>query len=114
PGPLSPAGPRLWSGGLRRGGGAGGSGFLAVYVAGIVLGSRSIVFRRGILSFHDATAWLGQFVLFVMLGLLSGLVAVAGGPLAAARPFRWRSMPCARSMVRSSTTPSKPEPTLPS
>ena len=31
-----------------------GSGFLAVYIAGIVLGSSSIVFRRGIFSFHDA------------------------------------------------------------
>ena len=49
----------------------GGSGFLAVYIAGIVIGSSSIVFRRGIFSFHDATAWLGQIVLFVMLGLLS-------------------------------------------
>ncbi len=59
----------------------GGSGFLAVYVAGIVLGSSSIVFRRGIFSFHDAIAWLGQIVLFVMLGLLSfpsRLLAVAG------------------------------------
>jgi potassium/hydrogen antiporter len=59
----------------------GGSGFLAVYLAGIVLGSSSIVFRRGIFSFHDATAWLGQIVLFVMLGLLSfpsRLLAVAG------------------------------------
>ena len=58
----------------------GGSGFLAVYIAGIVLGSSSIVFRRGIFSFHDATAWLAQIVLFVMLGLLSfpsRLVAVA-------------------------------------
>jgi cell volume regulation protein A len=58
----------------------GGSGFLAVYIAGIVLGSSSIVFRRGIFSFHDAIAWLGQIVLFVMLGLLSfpsRLVAVA-------------------------------------
>ena len=48
----------------------GGSGFLAVYIAGIVLGSSSIVFRRGIFAFHDAVAWLGQIVLFVMLGLL--------------------------------------------
>ena len=58
----------------------GGSGFLAVYLAGIVLGSSSLVFRRGIFSFHDATAWLGQIVLFVMLGLLSfpsRLLAVA-------------------------------------
>lgn len=59
----------------------GGSGFLAVYIAGIVLGSSPIVFRRGIFLFHDAAAWLSQIVLFVMLGLLSfpsRLGAVAG------------------------------------
>jgi len=58
----------------------GGSGFLAVYLAGIVVGSSWIAFRRGIFSFHDATARLGQIVLFVMLGLLSypsRLLAVA-------------------------------------
>jgi potassium/hydrogen antiporter len=61
-----------------------GSGFLAVYVAGIVLGNSDIVFRRGILLFHDAAAWLGQIILFVMLGLLSfpsRLAAVAGAGL---------------------------------
>ncbi len=57
----------------------GGSGFLAVYIDGIVLGSSSIVFRRGIFSFHDAIAWLGQIVLFVMLGLLSSAERI-GGP----------------------------------
>jgi cell volume regulation protein A len=50
---------------------AGGSGFLAVYVAGIVIGNRRIVFQRGILLFHDASAWLSQIVMFVVLGLLS-------------------------------------------
>ena len=62
----------------------GGSGFLAVYLAGIVLGNSAIVFRRGIFFFHDAAAWLGQIVLFVMLGLLSfpsRLFAVAGDGL---------------------------------
>lgn len=57
-----------------------GSGFLAVYLAGIVLGNKLIVFRRGIFLFHDAAAWFGQIVLFVMLGLLSfpsRLLAVA-------------------------------------
>jgi potassium/hydrogen antiporter len=49
----------------------GGSGFLAVYLAGIVLGNSTIVFKRGILFFHDAMAWLGQILLFIMLGLLS-------------------------------------------
>ncbi len=49
----------------------GGSGFLAVYIAGIVLGNSSIVFKRGIFRFHDAVAWLNQIILFIMLGLLS-------------------------------------------
>ena len=49
----------------------GGSGFLAVYIAGIYVGNRRIVFQRGILLFHDASAWLSQIVMFVVLGLLS-------------------------------------------
>ena len=65
----------------------GGSGFLNVYLAGIVLGNRPLVFRRGICSFHDAAAWLSQMVLFVMLGLLSFpsrlAAASAGGALIA-------------------------------
>lgn len=87
----------------------GGSGFLAVYLAGIVLGSSPIVWRSGIFLFHDAAAWLGQIALFVMLGLLSfpsRLAAVAGegllialvlilvarpiAVLIAASPFRYK------------------------
>lgn len=62
----------------------GGSGFLAVYLAGIMMHDRLIVFRRGIFLFHDAAAWLSQIVLFMMLGLLSfpsRLFAVAGDGL---------------------------------
>jgi cell volume regulation protein A len=49
----------------------GGSGFLAVYLAGIIIGNKRIVFQRGIFLFHDASAWLAQIVMFVVLGLLS-------------------------------------------
>jgi len=62
----------------------GGSGFLAVYLAGVVVGNRPLVFQRGIRRFHDAIAWLTQIVMFVVLGLLcfpSRLVDVAGKAL---------------------------------
>ncbi|HEX3499550.1 MAG TPA: potassium/proton antiporter [Stellaceae bacterium] len=47
----------------------GGSGFLAVYLAGIVLGNARLRAKRLISRFIDGTAWLAQIVLFVMLGL---------------------------------------------
>ncbi len=49
----------------------GASGFLSVYLAGIVVGSHRIVFQNGVLIFHDALAWLAQIAMFVVLGLLS-------------------------------------------
>ncbi|HEY9214511.1 MAG TPA: potassium/proton antiporter [Ancylobacter sp.] len=47
-----------------------GSGFLAVYLAGLVLGNRPVRAIASIVSFHDAATWLSQLVMFVMLGLL--------------------------------------------
>lgn len=47
-----------------------GSGFLAVYVAGVVVGNASFPFRSGLLRFHDAIAWLSQVSMFLLLGLL--------------------------------------------
>lgn len=49
----------------------GGSGFLSVYVAGIIVGNNRLVFKRGIFLYHDAAAWLSQIVMFIVLGLLS-------------------------------------------
>jgi potassium/hydrogen antiporter len=49
----------------------GGSGFLAIYLAGIVLGNSRLVFQRGTFLFMDGLAWMGQIAMFVVLGLLS-------------------------------------------
>jgi cell volume regulation protein A len=50
---------------------AHGSGFLAVYVAGVVLGNSGIPHRQSVLGFADGLAWLAQIGLFVLLGLLA-------------------------------------------
>src|SRR3954449_2077235 len=47
------------------------SGFLAVYLAGLVLGTVSTPARRTIVTFHDGLAWIAQLGLFLTLGLLS-------------------------------------------
>jgi potassium/hydrogen antiporter len=57
-----------------------GNGFLAVYVAGLVLSQQDFVHRRSLVSFHDGLAWLMQIMMFVTLGLqvfVSRLAAVA-------------------------------------
>lgn len=47
-----------------------GSGFLAVYVAGVLIGNGPLPFRSGILRVHNSIAWLGQVTMFLLLGLL--------------------------------------------
>ena len=49
---------------------AHGSGFLAAYTAGILVGNGALPYRSGLLRVHDALAWLGQVVMFLVLGLL--------------------------------------------
>src|SRR5207247_1550131 len=47
-----------------------GSGFLAVYLTGLVLGSARIPARRTVDDFHAGLAWVSQIALFLTLGLL--------------------------------------------
>jgi cell volume regulation protein A len=46
------------------------SGFLAVYLAGIIIGNRPTRAHNSVVTFLDAATWLAQIVMFVLLGLL--------------------------------------------
>jgi potassium/hydrogen antiporter len=48
----------------------GGNGFLAVYVAGILLGNNQFIHKKSLILFHDGLAWLMQITMFLTLGLL--------------------------------------------
>ena len=64
---------------------AGGNGFLAVYIAGIVVGNTRTVHHESVSRFHDGIAWLMQISMFLALGLLvfpSELSGVVGEGLA--------------------------------
>jgi len=66
----------------------GGSGFLAVYLVGLAVGSTPSRYRRHLVAFHEGIAFVAQVALFVVLGLLvfpKDLpdVAIAGLALAA-------------------------------
>src|SRR6476659_7537629 len=89
------------------------SGFLAVYLAGLVVGNRQTRAHNSVVVFLDAITWLAQIVMFVLLGLLAwphrladsltGAMAVALVLMFIARPvavfvcllpfkFQWREM----------------------
>lgn len=47
-----------------------GSGFISVYLAGILIGNAKTPFHKQAVRFHDSLAWLSQVSVFLMLGLL--------------------------------------------
>ena len=88
----------------------GGSGFLAVYLAGLAVGSTPSAYRGQLVAFHEGLAYVAQVALFIVLGLLvfpsrlphvapaalglSATLVLAARPLAvfaSTAPFRWFS-----------------------
>jgi cell volume regulation protein A len=75
-----------------------GSGFLSVYVAGVVLGRGSMPYRSVVRRVHDALGWLAQIVMFLLLGVLaspSRLYPVVGVGLALAMVLAFIARPAA-------------------
>ena len=76
----------------------GGSGFLAIYVAGVVLGNMPLQASQNILRVHDGLAWLSQITMFLMLGLLitpSELIPIARDGLLIALALTFIARPIA-------------------
>jgi cell volume regulation protein A len=48
----------------------GGSGFLAVYLAGLVMGNSTFVHQKSLMNFFDGIGWLMQICMFLVLGLI--------------------------------------------
>ena len=53
-----------------------GNGFLAVYLAGLILGNANFIHKRSMLNFHEGFAWLMQLLLFISLGLFANFAAI--------------------------------------
>jgi potassium/hydrogen antiporter len=47
----------------------GGNGFLAVYIAGLILGNSSFIHKKSLTNFHDGLTWIMQIMMFLILGL---------------------------------------------
>jgi cell volume regulation protein A len=72
------------------------SGFLAVYLAGLVVGNKQTRAHNSVVVFLDAATWLAQIVMFVLLGLLAwphrltyslfGAIVIALALMLVARP----------------------------
>ena len=75
-----------------------GSGFLAVYLTGLALGSGQIPARRTVADFHDGLAWVSQIAVFFTLGLLvfpTQFGSIAGEALLIAAVLMFAARPLA-------------------
>ena len=50
-----------------------GNGYLAVYIAGLIVGNNKLVHKRTVNTFFDGITWLFQIIMFLLLGLLVNL-----------------------------------------
>jgi len=76
----------------------GASGFLAVYIAGLIVGNRRHKATQLINRFHDGLAWLCQIIMFLILGLLitpSSLVSIILPAVAIAAALMFIARPIA-------------------
>ena len=60
-----------------------GNGYLAIYIAGLVVGNSRLSYRREMVTFMDGLTWLLQIVLFLTLGLLVNPSEMLGETLVA-------------------------------
>jgi potassium/hydrogen antiporter len=84
-----------------------GSGFLAVYLAGLAMGSTALPARQTVGAFHDGLAWLAQLAMFLTLGLLVnpadlGPIALKGTALALVLVFVARPVAVIAATARAS------------
>jgi cell volume regulation protein A len=89
---------------LAYGGAAvlGGSGFLAVYVTGLVMGNARFLHKKSLMRFADGLAWLMQIAMFLVLGLLvfpSDVASVAGRALVVSLALIFVARPVAVGIV---------------
>lgn len=83
-----------------------GSGFLAVYTAGIVMSRSPFLHKRSLMRFSDGLAWLMQIAMFLVLGLLvfpSQLAPVAGRALAVSAVLIFVARPLAVALLLAPT-----------
>jgi potassium/hydrogen antiporter len=79
-----------------------GSGFLAVYLAGLYVGSARVPARRTVEEFHSGLAWVSQIALFFTLGLLvfpSQFGDVAGNALLLTAVLMFIARPLAAALA---------------